>query len=96
MKNNGIKVLTQDIFKGVEDCIKSAAIQSDGFVMGFCCTKEHKKPRMYRAKGTWIKSGQINYTSFIIDSCYDPSEWETSIINRIVEDNGEVKVDAQE
>ncbi len=94
MKNNGVNVLTQAVFKGVPAAIKSAAIQSDGVVMGFCCTKEHKKPRFYRRKGTWVKTGLQNYTSYAIGSGYDPSEWETSIIDRIFEDNGDVNENA--
>ena len=57
MKNNGIKVLTQNIFNDQPPSIKSAAMNNDGTVMGFCCTKEHKMPRHYRRKGEWIKAG---------------------------------------
>lgn len=78
------KHLTQAIFKNAGENIESAAIQKNGVVMGFCCTKEHKKPKVEKGKGvgTWVRSGAINYTSYPLSEGYDGSEWETSIINR--------------
>lgn len=82
--------LTQDIFKHAGAGILSAAIQKDGVVMGFCCTKEHRKAKVEKGKGrgTWIKAGAVNHTSYPLGSGYDASEWETSIINRVFDFEG--------
>lgn len=74
-----MKQLTQEVFDGAPDWVKSAAVDSDGAATGFSSYKSALKCR----SDIWTK-GDANARECGLGYGYDTTDWQNSAIDREV------------
>ena len=72
------KTLTQDIFKGAPEWVRSAAVDQDGDAWGYGCTT---KDLSYFNRGHHAMI-HVKHPPYHIGSGYDAEWWEESAIDR--------------
>lgn len=74
-----MKKLTQAIFDGAPDWVKSAAVDSDGTATGFSSYKSALKCR----SSIWTK-GDVHASECGLGYGYDTTDWQNSAIDKEV------------
>ena len=74
-----MKKLTQEVFKGAPDWVKSAAVDSGGAAWGY----SDPKSKLMVGKRDWYSGSQVS-DIWLFDGDFDTTNWQNSAIDREV------------
>ena len=82
------KTLTQDIFKGAPDWVRSAAVDENGVANYFSVASEHLLAGQTAKGGMWLFiSNKLEHKFQRISDGYDTTDWQNSAIDREVKND---------
>lgn len=73
--------ITQEIFKGQPDWVISAAVCSNGMIIGFSCQAEYLVPT--GKFNSWTAIEGVKFTAKHLGQCSFMDNWSTSAIDRL-------------
>lgn len=81
-----MKKLTQDVFKGAPDWVRSAAVDENGVANYFSVASEHLLAGKTATGGMWLFiSTKLEHKFQRISGGFDPTDWQNSAIDREVQ-----------